>query len=48
MDNGAGVPYQQVYNDFYQYAQTTLDRSYVPTSVKDYVRSYFSSLDPKQ
>ena len=28
------------------YALTTLDRSYVPISVKDYVRDYFSSLDP--
>jgi hypothetical protein len=46
-NNGSIVPYQQVYGDFYQYALTTLDRSYVPISVKDYVRSYFSSLDPK-
>jgi len=45
-NNGAFVPYQQVYGDFYQYALTTLDRSYVPLSVKDYVRDYFSSLDP--
>ena len=43
---GSYVPYAQVYSDFYQYAQTTLDRSYVPISVKDYVRDYFSSLDP--
>ena len=28
------------------YAQTSLDRGYVPLSVKDYVRDYFSSLDP--
>jgi hypothetical protein len=42
------VPYQQVYGEFQQYALTTLDRSYVPISVKDYVRNYFSSLDPKQ
>jgi hypothetical protein len=45
-NNGSIVPYQQVYKDFYQYALTTLDRSYVPISVKDYVRDYFSSLDP--
>ena len=32
--------------DFYNFAQTTLDRSYVPLSVKDFVRDYFSSLDP--
>ena len=38
--------YQQVYNDFQQYAQSSLDRGYVPLSIKDYVREYFSSLDP--
>ncbi len=47
-NNGSTVPYQQVWSDFYTYAQTTLDRSYVPSSVKDYVRDYFSSLDPQQ
>ena len=40
------MPYQSVYGDFYDYALTTLDRSYVPLSVKDYVRDYFTSLDP--
>jgi hypothetical protein len=40
------TPYQQVFSDFYDYALTTLDRNYVPLSVKDYVRDYFSSLDP--
>ena len=40
------MPYDQVYGDFYDYALTTLDRTYVPISVKDYVRDYFSSLDP--
>ena len=45
-NNGSYVPYDQVYGEFYDYALTTLDRSYVPISVKDYVRDYFSSLDP--
>jgi hypothetical protein len=45
-NNGALTPYQQVYADFFQYAQTSLDRNYVPLSVKDFVRDYFSSLDP--
>jgi hypothetical protein len=45
-NNGALTPYQQVFSDFYDYALTTLDRNYVPLSVKDYVRDYFSSLDP--
>jgi hypothetical protein len=47
-NNGSYVPYQQVFGDFYDYALTSLDRSYVPISVKDYVRDYFSSLNPKQ
>jgi len=46
VDPGSYVGYQQVFGDFFRYAQTTLDRSYVPLSVKDYVRDYFSSLDP--
>jgi hypothetical protein len=45
-NNGALTPYQQVYADFAQYAQTSLERGYVPISIKDYVRDYFSSLDP--
>ena len=47
-DPGSYVPYDQVFNQFYQYALTSLDRGYVPLSVKDYVRDYFSSLDPTQ
>jgi hypothetical protein len=45
-NNGALIPYQQVFADFYRYALTSLDRNYVPLSVKDYVHDYFSSLDP--
>ncbi len=45
-NNGVLTPYQQVFADFERYAQTSLDRGYIPLSVKDYVRSYFSSLDP--
>ena len=45
-DNGVLTPYQQVFTDFERYAQTSLDRGYVPLSVKDYVRDYFSSLNP--
>ena len=46
-NNNSVVPYTDVFQDFYDYAQTSLDRSYVPLSVKDYVRDYFSSLDPR-
>ena len=45
-NNGALTPYGQVFADFQRYAQTSLDRGYVPLSVKDFVRDYFSSLDP--
>jgi hypothetical protein len=45
-NNGALTPYEQVYSDFRDYALTSLDRNYVPLSVKDFVRDYFSSLDP--
>jgi len=48
VDPGSYVGYQQVYSDFYRYALTTLDRGYVPLSVRDFVRDYFSSLDPSQ
>jgi hypothetical protein len=46
INNGTQTPYSQVFGDFYDYAQTSLDRNYVPLSVKDFVRDYFSSLDP--
>jgi len=42
------VGYQRVFADFYNYALTSLDRGYIPLSVRDYVKDYFSSLDPKQ
>ena len=46
--NAGGVPYTSVYGDFLKYAQTSLDRSYIPLDVKDYIRNYFSALDPTQ
>ena len=47
-DNQSEVPYTNVFQDFYDFAITSLDRSYVPLDVKDYVRDYFSSLNPTQ
>ena len=47
-NNGSLTPYEDVYADFYRYAQTSLERGYVPLSVKDLVRDYFSSLDPSR
>jgi hypothetical protein len=48
VDPGSYVSYQQVYAQFQQFAMTTLDRGYLPLSVRDFVRDYFSSLDPSQ
>ena len=48
VDPGSYVGYEQVYADFYGFALTTLERGYVPLSIKDFVRDYFSSLDPRQ
>ena len=42
--NDGIVPYTDVYQEFQDLAITTLDRSYVPVDVKDYVRDYFSRL----
>jgi hypothetical protein len=46
--NPALTPYEHVYADFHDYALTSLDRSYIPLAAKDYVRDYFSSLDPSK
>ena len=48
VDPGSYVPYNEVYGEFFSHALTTLDRGYLPLSVRDFVRDYFSSLDPSQ
>jgi hypothetical protein len=48
VDPGSYVSYQQVYAQFQEFANQTLDRGYLPLSVRDYVKEYFSSLDPSQ
>jgi hypothetical protein len=40
------VPYHEVYNDYLDAANQTMERSYIPSGLKDYVREYFSSLEP--
>ena len=40
------VPYDQVYTDYQAQAASALENSYIPRGMKDYVRAYFSSLDP--
>jgi hypothetical protein len=44
----AGVPYEQVYGDYARAADEALQRGRVPPDMRDYVRNYFSSLDPVQ
>jgi hypothetical protein len=39
------VPWTNVIQDFSDFATTSLDRTYVPVDVRDYVRDYFSSFD---
>ncbi|MFN8530635.1 MAG: hypothetical protein U0670_18675 [Anaerolineae bacterium] len=48
-ENPAGrssVPYNQVYSDYRAAANRALNSNYVPPSLRDLVRSYFSSLEP--
>jgi hypothetical protein len=40
------VPYDQVYADYEAQAASALENSYIPRGMKDYVRAYFSSLEP--
>lgn len=40
------VPYNQVYSDYQAQAASALENSYIPLGVKDYVREYFSALEP--
>jgi hypothetical protein len=40
------VPYSQVYQDYADAANQTMERSYIPPGLKDYVREYFSRLEP--
>lgn len=42
------VPYEQVYGDYSQAADDAIQTGQVPAEMRDYVRDYFSSLDPRQ
>lgn len=41
------VPYNQVFGDYRRSASRALDRSYIPLGMRDIVRDYFSSLEPR-
>jgi hypothetical protein len=42
----SSVPYREVYADYSGEAGAALDSSYIPLGMKQYVRDYFSSLEP--
>jgi len=43
---GAAVPYREVYAEYADQAGAALEGSYIPLGMKQYVRDYFSSLEP--
>jgi hypothetical protein len=44
--NPALVPYSQVYQQYSQIAGQAMERAYVPSGLQDYVKEYFSRLEP--
>ena len=40
------VPYNEVYASYYDVAAGALEGSYIPLGMKQYVREYFSALEP--
>lgn len=42
----AAVPYREVYAEYAEQAGAALEGSYIPLGMKQYVRDYFSSLEP--
>jgi hypothetical protein len=40
------VPYQDVFKTYQSSAFETLEQSYIPPSLKDYIRAYFTQLEP--
>jgi hypothetical protein len=45
-NNPALVPYQEVYRQYLDAANQAMDQSYIPAYLEDYVKSYFSQLEP--
>jgi hypothetical protein len=40
------VPYQEVYRSYVDAANQAIEQSYIPPALKEYVRAYFSELEP--
>ncbi len=45
-DEQSRVPYDQVFGDYRDQAYAALEDDYVPLGLKDFIRDYFSSLEP--
>jgi len=46
--NSSMVPYEQVLPQYQRSAGEALDQSAIPPHLKDYVRDYFSQLEPNR
>ncbi len=46
VNNPSLVPYEEVYPEYSRSASEALERGYIPPHMKDYVRDYFSQLEP--
>jgi hypothetical protein len=44
--NLALVPYSQVYQQYAQIAGQAMEQAYIPSGLRDYVKEYFSQLEP--
>jgi hypothetical protein len=42
------VPYNQVFNDYSRAANEALQQDYIPLGLRDVVRDYFTSLEPRR
>ena len=47
-ENDSVVPYASVFDLYHDFAQSALDRQQVPITLKDFVRDYFSRLEPME
>lgn len=46
-DENSIVPYEEVFSEYANTAYETLSEDYIPLGMKEYVRDYFSSLEPE-
>ena len=46
VNNPGFVPYRTVYQDYLDAASQAMDQSYIPVQMKDYIRDYFTQLEP--